>query len=87
MLSYIKKIDKYSTSIQKDISKDVQVLKFSIESEYYTEIGDFYSAHEYLKKAESMIDNESIDIYANKELYYYKALANTYNKEKNIMML
>ncbi|OSB11631.1 EAL domain-containing protein [Paraclostridium bifermentans] len=82
-LSYVKKIDKYSSYIQKDISKDVQVLKFSIESEYYTEIGNFDLAHEYLKKAESMIDNESIDIYANKELYYYKALANTYNKEKN----
>ena len=28
-----------------------------------------------------MIDDNSLDIYANKEMYYYKALANTYKKE------
>ncbi|MDO7203337.1 hypothetical protein Q5M85_02915 [Paraclostridium bifermentans] len=29
-----------------------------------------------------MIDDNSIDIYANKEMYYYKALASAYKKEK-----
>ncbi|GIM33527.1 EAL domain-containing protein [Paraclostridium bifermentans] len=81
-LSYVNEIDKYSSSIKTDILRDVQVLKFSIKSEYYTEIGDFKSAYNYLKKAEYMIDDNSIDIYANKEMYYYKALASAYKKEK-----
>lgn len=81
-LSYVNEIDKYSYSIKQDALNDIQVLQLSIKSEYYAEIGDFKSAHDYLKKAESMIDDNSLDIYANKEMYYYKALANTYKKEK-----
>ncbi|MDV8110576.1 EAL domain-containing protein [Bacillus sp. BAU-SS-2023] len=81
-LSYVNEIDKYSYSIKQDALNDIQVLQLSIKSEYYAEIGDFKSAHDYLKKAESMIDDNSLDIYANKEIYYYKALANTYKKEK-----
>ncbi|GAA0090339.1 hypothetical protein UT300009_03650 [Paraclostridium bifermentans] len=81
-LSYVNEIDKYSYSIKQDALNDIQVLQLSIKSEYYAETGDFKSAHDYLNKAESMIDDNSLDIYANKEMYYYKALANTYKKEK-----
>ncbi|WP_419742830.1 EAL domain-containing protein [Paraclostridium dentum] len=81
-LSYVNEIDKYSYSIKQDALNDIKVLQLSIKSEYYAEIGDFKSAHNYLNKAESMIDDNSLDIYANKEMYYYKALANTYKKEK-----
>lgn len=81
-LSYVNEIDKYSHSIKPDELNDIQVLQLSIKSEYYAEIGDFKSAYDYLKKAESMIDDNSIEIYSNKEMYYYKALANTYNKEQ-----
>ncbi|EQK42238.1 EAL domain protein [[Clostridium] bifermentans ATCC 638] len=80
-LSYVNEIDKYSYSIKADELNDIQVLQLSIKSEYYAEIGDFKSAHDCLKKAASMIDDNSSEIYANKEMYYYKALANAYKKE------
>lgn len=80
-LSYVNEIDKYSYSIRPDELNDIQVLQLSIKSEYYAEIGDFKSAHDCLKKAAAMIDDNSSEIYANKEMYYYKALANAYKKE------
>lgn len=80
-LSYVNEIDNYSYSIRPDELNDIQVLQLSIKSEYYAEIGDFKSAHDCLKKAASMIDDNSSEIYANKEMYYYKALANAYKKE------
>lgn len=80
-LSYVNEIDKYSYSIRPDELNDIQVLQLSIKSEYYAEIGDFKSAHNCLKKAAAMLDDNSSEIYANKEMYYYKALANAYKKE------
>ena len=81
-IRYIEDLESYEKYINKEKLDDILILKNFIKCEYYTSKNEFSLAEMCLKNADAMLKNDSLAIYADKDLYLYKCSGNLYKKQK-----
>ncbi|WP_194191298.1 EAL domain-containing protein [Clostridium chrysemydis] len=85
MIKYLQEIDVYKEFINKNLKDDVECMQNIFYSAYYLDNSYIERATECINKAKYLIDNDKINRYVDKDIYYDISLGNIlfYKKDYN----